>query len=84
VGGLPTSAVRSFAVHPTNPKVMYVAMRDGLFRSDDAGQTWTRADSPSVVAIAASPKRPTEVHAVTLDGTMWTSTDGGLRWQVAR
>ena len=40
MGGLPTNrTVNGFAVDPTNPKVMYVAMRDGLFKSMDAGET---------------------------------------------
>ena len=43
MGGLPTGTVNGFAVHPSNPKVMYVAMRDGVFRTDNAGQSWIRA-----------------------------------------
>jgi len=41
VGGLPANrTVNGFAVDPENPKVMYVAMRDGLFKSTDAGEIW--------------------------------------------
>lgn len=85
MGGLPTSTVNGFAIHPTNPKTMYVAMRDGVFRSDDAGQRWSRADGPrNVAAVAVNAKRPTEVYAATMEGTLWVSTDGGARWDVRR
>ena len=41
MGGLPTSrTVNGFAVNPEDPKIMFVAMRDGLFKSTDAGASW--------------------------------------------
>jgi photosystem II stability/assembly factor-like uncharacterized protein len=86
VGGLPTSTVNGFAVHPTNPQVMYVAMRNGIFRSDNAGERWTQAaDGPkNVAAVAINPTKPMEVYAATADGTLFRSTDGGTRWAEAR
>lgn len=86
MGGLPTSTVNGFAVHPTNAQVMYVAMRDGIFRSDNAGERWTRAaNGPrNVAAVAINPKKPTEVYAATADGKLFRSTDGGTRWAEAR
>lgn len=86
MGGLPTSTVNGFAVHPTNPQVMYAAMRDGIFRSDNAGQLWTRAadDPKNVAAIAINPKKPADVYAATADGKLFLSTDGGTRWVEAR
>jgi photosystem II stability/assembly factor-like uncharacterized protein len=82
VGGLPTSTVNGFSVDPSNPKVMYVAMRDGVFRTADAGQSWTRADGPrNVAAVAVNPKRSAEVYAATSEGAMWVSEDGGQRWR---
>jgi len=86
VGGLPTSTVNGFAVHPTNPKIMYVAMRDGIFRSDDAGARWTSmAGGPkNAAAVAINPRRPSEVYAVSADGTIFVSRDGGGAWQPVR
>jgi photosystem II stability/assembly factor-like uncharacterized protein len=82
VGGLPTSTVNGFAVDPTNPRVMYAALRDGVFRTDDAGQRWTPATGGprKVAAVAVHPQRPAEVYAATSDGAVWVSTDGGVRW----
>ena len=86
MGGLPTSTVNGFAADPSNAKVMYVAMRDGIFRSDNGGWTWTAvANSPkNVVAVAVNPKKPGEVYAATMDGTIVRSTDGGAQWNAVR
>ena len=86
MGGLPTSTVNGFAVHPSNPRVMYVAMRDGIFRSADAGLTWTPAtNSPkNAAAVAVNPRRPTDVYAATMDGRMFLSRDGGATWDARR
>ena len=86
MGGLPTSTVNGFAVHPTNPQVMYVAMRDGVFRSDNAGEKWTRAANgpKNVAAVAIHPKKPAEIYAATADGKIFRSADGGARWTEVR
>ena len=82
MGGLPISTVNGFTVHPTNPRLMYVAMRDGIFRSENAGETWKRAAGApkNAAAVAISPKRPNEVYAATIDGKIYRSQDGGARW----
>jgi len=81
VGGLPTSTVNGFAVDPANPKVMYAAIRDGVFRSENAGRTWNRTGGPAnAAAVTVNPMRPGEVYAATMDGTIWRSADGGGRW----
>jgi photosystem II stability/assembly factor-like uncharacterized protein len=85
VGGLPTSTVNGFAVHPANPRVMYVAMRDGVFRTDNAGQSWTRAEGmTNAAAVAVDPKRPSEVYASTTEGRIFISRDGGVTWDARR
>lgn len=86
MGGLPTRrTVNGFAVNPENPEMMYVAMRDGLFRSTDAGARWSRVgeEVTDVAAVAINPRQPSEVYAATADGTIYRSTDGGGTW-VAR
>ncbi len=88
MGGLPTSrTVNGFVVSPADPRVMYVATRDGLFRSSDAGETWTAAGKGllmDLAAVAINPKRPSEVYAVTLEGLIYRSTDGGRMWEAQR
>ena len=86
MGGLPTGTVNGFAVNPTNPKVMYVALRDGVFRSDNAGRAWTQATGgpTNAAAVTVNPKKPQEVYAATMDGKLYRSTDGGGQWSEPR
>lgn len=84
MGGLPTNrTVNGFAVDPTNPKIMYVAMRDGLFKSADAGESWkrTRGALKNLAVVAINPKKPNEVYVATVDGKIYTSADAGMKWK---
>ena len=84
MGGLPTNrTVNGFAVDPENPRVMYVAMRDGLLKTTDAGRTWKSVGQglTNLTALAVNPKRPAEVYAATADGVIFKSTDGGMTWE---
>jgi len=86
VGGLPTGTINGFAVDPKNSKVMYVALREGIFRSDDAGKVWTNAvgGPRNVAAVTVNPKKPDEVYAITADGKLYRSTDGRGQWSEQR
>jgi photosystem II stability/assembly factor-like uncharacterized protein len=81
VGGLPARTVNGFAVDPTNPKVMYVAMREGLFKSTDAGQSWTALGKGLKNLAAVSPRQPAEVYASSVEGVIYRSRDGGRTWE---
>lgn len=84
MGSLPTNTlIRTVAVDTETPQRVYAAGPAGLFRSDDAGQTWEKAghglpDEP--LAVALNPAAPETVFAVLLDGSVWQSTDGASTW----
>ncbi len=83
-GGLPAGkTVNGFAVDPTNPRLMYVAMRDGLFRSTDGGESWKPVGKGlrDMAVVVVNPKRPAEVYAATTDGMIYRSADGGTTWE---
>lgn len=83
MGGLPTNrTVNGFAVDAENSKIMYVAMRDGLFKSVDAGATWKPAgqDLKNLAAVTVNPKKTSEVYAATMDGVIFKSMNGGVTW----
>lgn len=84
MGGLPANrTVNSFVVDPVNAKVMYVALRDGLFQSTDAGGTWKSAgkELKNLAAVTVNPRKTSELYAATLDGVIFKSTDGGVKWE---
>ena len=84
MGGLPTNrTVNGFAIDPENSNTMFVAMRDGLFKSTDAGASWKRVgnDLKNLAAITINPKKRDEVYVSTMDGTIYVSAEGGMKWK---
>ena len=87
MGGLPAKqTVNAFAVDPADPKVMYVAMRNGLFKSADAGASWKPIgkELKNVTSVAVNPKKPTDIFAAAFDGGVFKSDDGGVKWERVR
>ncbi|HWP22980.1 MAG TPA: hypothetical protein VNM15_02190 [Candidatus Binatia bacterium] len=84
MGGLPTNrTVNGFAVNPEDSKIMFVAMRDGLFKSTNAGASWKVVGNElkNVAAIAINPKQPNEIFVSTIDGRIFVSADAGMKWK---
>ena len=84
MGGLPINrTVNGFALSPEDPKIMFVAMRDGLFKSTDAGASWkvVGKELKNVAAVTINPKKPTEMYLSTMDGTIYVSVDAGKKWK---
>lgn len=84
MGGLPTNrTVNGFAVDPQNSKTMFVAMRDGLFKSTDAGASWkvVGKELKNLAAVTMNPKKPNEMYLSTTDGTIYVSANGGMKWE---
>ena len=84
MGGLPAKrTVNGFAVNPEDPKVMFAVMRDGLFKSMDAGTSWKPVGNGlrNLAAVTVNPKKPSEIFVSTMDGTISTSVDGGIKWK---
>lgn len=89
MGGLPASErVNAFAVNPTEPQIMYVGMRSGLYVSKDAGRTWRKVEGElshvPVAAIAVHPARPDVVYLGTPALGIFKSEDGGTTWRRQR
>src|SRR6516164_2971220 len=79
--------VRGLAVHPEDPRVLYLGTEQGLFRSDDGASNWKRVESPlnglqiwSVLLLRAAP----EVIVVgTCPSRLFRSGGGGQSWREA-
>ena len=99
----PTQSIGAIAVAPSDPNIVYVASGEGLHRPDlsvgngiyksaDAGKTWTHlglADGYQIPALAVDPRDPNKVFAAVLghpygpsqERGIYRSTDGGQNWQ---
>ncbi len=98
----PVQSIGAITVDPTNPKVVWVgtgetwvrnsvSIGDGLYRSTDAGATWTNVglkESERIQRILVDPTSPSTVY-VCVPGKLWSdsdergvykTTDGGKTW----
>ena len=83
MGGLPANkTVYTFAASMTEPKVMFAGIREGAFKSTDAGESWTKLNTApkDVAAIAIHPTKPEVLFLGTAPGKVFKSTDGGQTW----
>ena len=98
-----TQSIGAIAVAPSDPNVIYVGSGEGLHRPDlsvgngiykstDAGKTWTHlglVDGQQIPALAVDPRDPNKVFAAVLghpygpseERGLYRSTDGGQNWQ---
>jgi len=98
-----TQSIGAIAVAPSSPNIIYVASGEGLHRPDlsvgngiykstDAGKTWTHLglrDGQQIPALAIDPRDPNRVFAAVLghpygpndERGLFRSTDGGQTWQ---
>jgi photosystem II stability/assembly factor-like uncharacterized protein len=99
----PTGSIGDVAVAPSNPNVVYVgsgeglqrpdlSVGDGMYKSIDAGKTWTHLglkEGQQIGGIAIDPKNENIVFAAVLghpygankERGVYRTTDGGATWQ---
>lgn len=103
-GHLKTASVGAIAVAPSNPNIIYVGMGehtarvntvhhgDGVYKSTDAGKTWTHmglAPTQVISRIHVHPQNPNLVYVAaqgalygpTQERGIYRSTDGGATWR---
>lgn len=75
--------IQTVAVNPHNGKIIFVGTGNGLFRSQDGGETWQPLHDglrdENIRALALSPSTPTMIYAGTSKG-IFLSEDGGDHW----
>ncbi len=101
--GQPSQSIGAIAVSPSDPQVIYVAsgeglqrpdlsVGDGIYKSTNAGKTWTHLglrDGQQIPALAIDPHDPNRIFAAVLghpyganpERGIFRSTDGGATWQ---
>ena len=85
-----TSAIHQIIIDPRNSNVVFTAARDGLYRTTDGGETWTkvqsgimtdvafREDNPDIIFAAVGNDNGTSINGV------YRSTNGGLRFSFTK
>ena len=76
-----------FAVHPSNTNKIHVALRCGLFYTDDGGKTWVAVDSlMEIVDLTYNPLDEKNLIGYSNygDANIYVSTDGGFIWENAK
>jgi photosystem II stability/assembly factor-like uncharacterized protein len=101
--GPDVGTIGALAVAPSDPNVIYagtgepdprtdIASGDGIYRSTDAGRTWTNVglkDSRQIGRIVVDPRNPDVLYVAALGDVfkpsaergVYRSTDGGRNWQ---
>jgi len=79
------SRVFGLTVHPHEPRTVFAGADDGIYKSQDGGQSFERLDSPmnrlDVWKIAIDPLEPDTIFAGTRPAALFRSKDGGRSWQ---
>lgn len=101
--GQPSQSIGAIAVSQSNPEIIYVgsgeglhrpdlSVGDGIYKSTDAGKTWTHLglrNGQQIPALAIEPHDPNRIFAAVLghpygqnpERGIFRSTDGGATWQ---
>jgi photosystem II stability/assembly factor-like uncharacterized protein len=83
--GIQGKSIRAMAVAPSNPDAIVVGALDGIYRSMDAGETWTKITPVShpelknFESIAFDPRDPNIVYAGTWH-LPWKTENAGATW----
>jgi photosystem II stability/assembly factor-like uncharacterized protein len=85
VEGLRGKSIRAFAQAPSDPKMLFAGTLEGVYRSSDAGATWSQI-SPAgsreiheIESLAIDPTNPQIIYAGTWH-LPWKTADGGAHW----
>jgi hypothetical protein len=71
----------ALVIHPTNASTIYGGGNEGVFKSTDAGITWSKIGLSEVNSLAIDPKNPTTLYAGVGSGPrVYKSIDGGTSW----
>ncbi len=75
------NVVTGLASHPDYPEMLLAITLEGIWRSVDAGDTWTQTkDSGLFYDIEVNPDNPLVVYAAAAEEGIYRSTDGGQTW----
>ncbi|MBL7748196.1 MAG: T9SS type A sorting domain-containing protein [Chitinophagaceae bacterium] len=77
-GGGPGGNVRKILIHPSNANIVFAACTNGIWRSTNAGTSWTQVHTGSKEDIEFKPDDMNIMYATGND--VYRSTDNGVSW----
>jgi photosystem II stability/assembly factor-like uncharacterized protein len=72
---------QKLSIHPGNPDILLAATAGGIYRTADAGATWTLVFNKLVYSMAFHPFQPDIVYALG-SPDLYVSYNAGLTWSV--
>ena len=84
--GMHGKSIRAMAIAASDSSVLVAGALDGVYRSNDGGNSWSHISSgnqneiKNIESIAIDPKNPNVVYAGTWH-LAWKTPDGGSTWQ---
>jgi photosystem II stability/assembly factor-like uncharacterized protein len=76
--------VRALAVHPEDPRTIYLGSEQGLFRTTNGADSWTRVESPlnglQIWSLLPLPQAPNTILVGTCPSRLFRSEDSGRTW----
>jgi len=72
--------------NPASEQTLYLATNEGLYRSTDSGQNWSKLPLPAspevtnVTAVDVNPSRKSQIFAG-IKSTVYRSDDNGANWR---
>lgn len=85
LSGMHGQAVRALAIAPTNSRILVTGTLDGVYRSNDGGDSWRQisppghADIRNLDSVAIDPTNPEIIYVGTWH-LPWKTEDGGRNW----
>jgi photosystem II stability/assembly factor-like uncharacterized protein len=70
----------SIAVDPQQPRVVYLATSQAIFKSSDSGANWTKIQARGTSSIAVDPFQSSHLLAEMANQGLFESHDGGATW----
>lgn len=83
------SAVLAFRMDPSNSNVLYLALRNGVVRSTDRGETWSFLEilippkTLPIDTVAINPRNAQNIY-VAVANQLYISEDGGINWSIQK
>lgn len=74
-----TDIIQRIVVSPIHPEIVMIATRNGIFRSDDGGATWSLVQSGHYYDIEFNTANADVVYS-TDNSSLYRSLDGGQTW----